>query len=54
MDGLNKLTTHVSRENYIILEELGGSFNDLISEILERISLPQIRSGLATAIESEK
>ena len=41
-----------SIEGYLILEELGGPGNDL-SEILKKTSLLQIRSGLATAIESE-
>lgn len=55
MHKMHTLTTiSVSRE--LTLEELGSandSFNDVISEILKKISLPQIRSGLATAIESE-
>jgi predicted CopG family antitoxin len=52
---MHKLTTiSVSTENYLTLEELGDdSYNDIISEIIKKISLPQIRSGLATAIESE-
>jgi hypothetical protein len=55
MHEMHKLTTiSVSRENYLILEEFGdGYYNDIISEIIKKISLPQIRSGLATAIESE-
>jgi hypothetical protein len=57
MHKMHKLTTTSdSRENYLTLEELGGagdSLNDIISEILKKVSLPQIRSGLATAIESE-
>jgi hypothetical protein len=39
-------------ENYLILKGL-GSFDNVISEGLKKISLLQIRSGLATAIESE-
>lgn len=57
MHEMHMLTTiSVSRENYLTLEELGAAgdyFIDVISEILKKISLPQIRSGLATAIESE-
>ena len=55
MHKMHKLTTiSVSRENYLTLEELGDdSYDDIISEIIKKISLPQIRSGLATAIESE-
>ena len=53
MDKVHRLTTIlVSLENYLTLEELegaGDSFNDLILEILKKISLLQIRSGLATA-----
>jgi hypothetical protein len=40
------------KENYLILKGL-GSFDNVISEGLKKISLLQIRSGLATAIESE-
>ena len=40
------------KENYLILKGL-GSFDDVISEGLKKISLLQIRSGLATAIEPE-
>jgi predicted CopG family antitoxin len=51
-----KLTTiSVSRENYQSLKGLGGagdSFNDVITEILKKIYLPKIRSGLATTKES--
>ena len=46
MHGLCSLTTLTIRESYLIMEGLGGSFNGVAS-------LPQIRSGLATAIESE-
>ena len=52
-----KLTTiSISRENYLTLKELGcagDSFNDVITEILKKKALPQIRSGLATTNESE-
>jgi hypothetical protein len=52
----HKLTTiSVSRENYLALKKLGStgdSFNDVLTEILKRITPPQIRSGLATTKES--
>jgi hypothetical protein len=49
MNKVRKLTTlSVYRET---LQELGTS--DVVSEIFKTISLPQIRPGLATAIESE-
>jgi predicted CopG family antitoxin len=52
-----KLTTiSVSRENYLSLKELrsaGDSFNDVITGILKKTSLHQIRSRLATTNESE-
>jgi predicted CopG family antitoxin len=57
MPKLDRLSTiSVSRENYLDLEGLGSagnSFDDVVSEILKQTSLLQIRSGLATAIESE-
>ena len=46
MHGLCSLTTLTIRESYLIMEGLGGFFIGVAS-------LPQIRSGLATAIESE-
>jgi hypothetical protein len=48
------ITISGTRENYFSLEKLGADFfRDGVSEILRKTSLPQIRSGLATAIESE-
>ena len=52
----HKLTTiSVSRENYLALKKLGStgdSFNDVLTELLKKIRLPQIRSRLSTANES--
>jgi predicted CopG family antitoxin len=56
MHEANKLTTiSVSRENYLTLKKLGStgdSFNDVLTEILKKIRLLQIRSGLSTTNES--
>ena len=48
------ITISGTRENCFSLEKLGADFfRDAVSEILRKTSLLQIRSGLATAIESE-
>jgi hypothetical protein len=48
------ITISVTRENYFTLQKLGVEFfRDIVSEILGKTSLLQIRSGLATAIEPE-
>ena len=56
MHKIHKLTTiSISRENYLALKKFGSagdSFNDVLTEILKRTTLPQIRSGLATTNES--
>ena len=52
--GIRLITKSVTLENYFTLVKLGADFfRDAVSEILRKTSLPQIRSGLATAIESE-
>ncbi len=54
MPRIRLITKSVTLENYFTLEKLGSDFfRDAVSEILKQTSLPQIRSGLATAIESE-
>lgn len=56
MSRKRKLTTiSVSRENYLALKRLGStgdSFNDVVTEILRKIELLQIRSGLTITNES--
>jgi predicted CopG family antitoxin len=56
MDRSRKLITiSVSEENYLALKRLGSagdSFNDVLTGILKKKRLLQIRSGLETTNES--
>jgi predicted CopG family antitoxin len=56
MDRSRKLITiSVSEENYLALKRLGSagdSFNDVLTAILKKKRLLQIRSGLETTNES--